>query len=110
MIESVGIAAPQLQMHEGHSCRDHDLPAIHIFATLFAMPLLERNDPKVAQPCLELYWDFSLPTTAIVLLLWHTMSSELNVFAEAWKLIKVNSEQTRQKQEHKNLPTEWVPV
>ena len=48
MIESVGIAAPQLQMHEGHSCRDHDLPAIHIFATLFAMPLLERDDPRVA--------------------------------------------------------------
>lgn len=98
-----------VKMHEGHSCRDHDLPASHIFATLFAMPSLEWNNPKVAQPGLELYWDFSLLTTAIVLSVWHTMSSERTVFAKAWKLIKVNSEQTRQKQEHKNPSTKWVP-
>jgi hypothetical protein len=72
------------------------------FATLFAIPLLKWDDPKVAQPGFELYWAFSLPTTAIALSIWHIMSSERTVFAKAWRLIKVNSEQRQQEQEQKN--------
>jgi hypothetical protein len=77
------------------------------FATLFAMPLLKWDDPKVEQPGFEIYWAVSLPTTAIVLSVWHVMSSKRTVFAETWKLINVNSEQRQQEQEHKNLSTEW---
>jgi hypothetical protein len=85
-------------------------PPPTFFTTLLAMPLLKWDDPKIAQPGFEHYWAFSLPTTAMVLLVWHMMSSERTVFAEAWKLIKVNSEQSQQKQEHKNLSTEWSQV
>jgi hypothetical protein len=71
--------------------------------TLFAMSLLKWDDPKIAQPGFELCGALSLLTTAIVLSVWHIMSSERTVFAKAWKSTKMNSEQRRQM----NLSMEW---
>jgi len=58
------------------------------FATLFAMPLLRWDGPKVIQPAFGIYWAASLPTTAAVLLIWHWMSSEKTIFAKGWAWIK----------------------
>ncbi|CAN9426354.1 unnamed protein product [Alternaria alternata] len=53
------------------------------FATLFAMPLLDWNGPKVVQPKFGIFWVFSLPTIVLVFLIWHLMSSDKTVFAKA---------------------------
>ncbi|KAI4703511.1 hypothetical protein J4E89_010087 [Alternaria sp. Ai002NY15] len=58
------------------------------FATLFAMPLLTWDGPKVIQPSFGIYWAASLPTTAAVLLIWHWMSSEETIFVKGWAWIK----------------------
>ncbi|KAI4912318.1 hypothetical protein J4E85_011051 [Alternaria conjuncta] len=58
------------------------------FATLFAMPLLKWDGPKVIQPSFGIYWAASLPTTAAVLLIWHWMSSEETIFVKGWAWIK----------------------
>ncbi|KAH6878499.1 hypothetical protein BKA58DRAFT_436196 [Alternaria rosae] len=58
------------------------------FATLFAMPLLKWDGPKVVQPNFGIYWAVSLPTTVAVLLIWHWMSSEKTIFARRWTWIK----------------------
>ncbi|KAI4940347.1 hypothetical protein J4E86_010981 [Alternaria arbusti] len=55
------------------------------FATLFAMPLLKWDEPKVIQPSFGIYWAASIPTTVAVLLIWHWMSSEKTIFADAWR-------------------------
>ncbi|KAG9190009.1 hypothetical protein G6011_08097 [Alternaria panax] len=57
------------------------------FATLFAMPLLKWDEPKVMQRNFGLYWAFSMPTTALVLLFWHWMSADKMIFAIVWTWI-----------------------
>jgi hypothetical protein len=58
------------------------------FATLFAMPLLKWDDPEVMQPRFGTYWAFSIPTTTLVLLVWHGMSSEKTIWGGSWRWVK----------------------
>ena len=45
------------------------LPAT-FFAALFALPSLKWDEPKVMQDNFWVYWAFTLPTTALVFIIW----------------------------------------
>ena len=54
------------------------LPAT-FFAALFAMPSFDWEEPKIIQARFWIYWAFTIPTTALVFLVWIIMNN--------WKII-----------------------
>jgi FtsH-binding integral membrane protein len=58
------------------------LPAT-FFAALFAVPSLHWDAPGVVQDRFWVYWAFTLPTTAIVFLLWFVITDQ-----KGWRVLK----------------------
>ncbi|KAF1828509.1 hypothetical protein BDW02DRAFT_226889 [Decorospora gaudefroyi] len=58
------------------------------FATLFSLPLLKWDSPKVMHRNFGIYWAFTLPTTLLVLLVWHWTSEDETIFAKIRARIK----------------------
>jgi Mg2+ and Co2+ transporter CorA len=54
------------------------LPAT-FFAALFSMPSFDWEEPKLIQARFWIYWAFTIPTTALVFLVWIIMNN--------WKFI-----------------------
>jgi Mg2+ and Co2+ transporter CorA len=44
------------------------------FAALFALPLLQWTEPRIIQKNFWIYWAFTIPTTALVFVVWNILT------------------------------------
>ena len=61
------------------------------FAALFAIPSLKWDQPKVIQKKFWVYWAFTLPSTAIVLLAWIFITNRTLIYNSISRPFEKNS-------------------